>query len=129
MNGAESLVSSLIVNGIEVCSSNPGTSEMYFVAALDRVAGLSCVLGLHETVVNGAVDVYTRMAGKPAVTLLYTRSGFANAEMDRPNLDWVSLASGMGVRSRRAETVSDFYQALIEALEYDGPFVIEAVRP
>ena len=36
MNGAESLVRTLVVNGVEVCFTNPGTSEMHFVAALDK---------------------------------------------------------------------------------------------
>ena len=37
MNGAESLLTTLTNNGIEVCFTNPGTSEMHFVAALDEV--------------------------------------------------------------------------------------------
>ena len=36
MNGAESLVETLAASGIEVCFANPGTSEMHFVAALDK---------------------------------------------------------------------------------------------
>ena len=73
MNGAESLVHSLIDNGVEVCFTNPGTSEMHFVAALDRVPGLHCVLGLFEGVVTGAADGYYRMTDKPAATLLQDR--------------------------------------------------------
>jgi acetolactate synthase I/II/III large subunit len=34
MNGAESLVRTLVGSGVEVCFANPGTSEMHFVAAL-----------------------------------------------------------------------------------------------
>src|SRR5215210_2376148 len=78
MNGAESLARTLLASGIEVCFSNPGTSEMHFVAALDRVPGLRCVLGLHETVVTGCADGYARMTGKPAATLLHCGPGFAN---------------------------------------------------
>ena len=70
INGAESLVHALIDSGIEVCFSNPGTSEMHFVAALDKIAGMRCVLGLFEGVVTGAADGYWRMKDKPAVTLL-----------------------------------------------------------
>ena len=66
MNGAESLVRTLVANGVEVCFTNPGTSEMHFVAALDRVDGMRCVLGLFEGVVTGAADGYYRMADKPA---------------------------------------------------------------
>ena len=52
MNGAESLVRTLVGGGVEVCFANPGTSEMHFVAALDRVDGMRCVLGLFEGVVH-----------------------------------------------------------------------------
>ena len=37
MNGAQSLIASLVRSDVEVCFSNPGTSEMHFVAALDSV--------------------------------------------------------------------------------------------
>ncbi len=78
MIGAESLVRTLIAGGIEVCFANPGTSEMHFVAALDRHPELRCVLGLQENVVTGAADGYARITGKPAVTLLHLGSGLAN---------------------------------------------------
>src|ERR1700761_6097566 len=78
MNGAESLVHSLLNSGVTTCFSNPGTSEMHFVAALDRVPGMHCVLGLFEGVVTGAADGYARMAGKPAATLLHCGPGLAN---------------------------------------------------
>jgi acetolactate synthase I/II/III large subunit len=78
MNGAESLVHSLLKSGVTTCFSNPGTSEMHFVAALDRVPGMHCVLGLFEGVVTGAADGYARMAGKPAATLLHCGPGLGN---------------------------------------------------
>ena len=71
MNGAESLVRTLIAGGVNVCFTNPGTSEMHFVAALDKVPGMRCVLGLFEGVVTGAADGYYRMLGRPASTLLH----------------------------------------------------------
>ena len=78
MNGAESLVRTLVAGGVDVCFTNPGTSEMHFVAALDRVEGMRCVLGLFEGVVTGAADGYFRMKGKPASTLLHLGPGLAN---------------------------------------------------
>lgn len=78
MNGAESLVHTLLKSGVNVCFANPGTSEMHYVAALDRVPGMRCVLGLFEGVVTGAADGYARMAGKPAATLLHCGPGLAN---------------------------------------------------
>ncbi|MCB1842584.1 MAG: acetolactate synthase large subunit [Halioglobus sp.] len=79
MNGAQSLLTTLINNGVEVCFTNPGTSEMHFVAALDDVEGMRCVLCLFEGVVSGAADGYARMARKPASTLLHLGPGLGNA--------------------------------------------------
>jgi acetolactate synthase I/II/III large subunit len=78
MNGAESLVRTLVAGGVDVCFANPGTSEMHFVAALDRVEGMRCVLGLFEGVVTGAADGYFRMKNTPASTLLHLGPGLAN---------------------------------------------------
>ena len=75
MNGAESLVRTLLAQGVDTCFTNPGTSEMHFVAALDRIDGMRCVLGLFEGVVTGAADAYYRMARKPASTLLHLGPG------------------------------------------------------
>src|SRR5262249_1826113 len=58
--------------------ANPGTSEMHFVAALDRVPGMRAVLALHENVATGAADGYARMAERPAATLLHLGPGLAN---------------------------------------------------
>ena len=78
MNGAESLVRTLALNGIEVCFTNPGTSEMHFMAALDHTNALRCILGLQENIVTGAADGYGRMAEKPAATLLHLGPGLGN---------------------------------------------------
>ncbi len=78
MNGAESLLRTLVASDVEVCFANPGTSEMHFVTALDRAPGMRAVLGLFEGVVTGMADGYGRMAGKPAATLLHLGPGLAN---------------------------------------------------
>ena len=78
MNGAELLLQTLVEAGVEVAFANPGTSEMHFVAALDKQDGIRGVLGLFEGVVTGAADGYARMAGKPACTLLHLGPGLAN---------------------------------------------------
>jgi len=78
MNGAESLIRTLVAGGVGTCFANPGTSEIHLVAALDRVPEIRCVLGLFEGVVTGAADGYARMAEKPASTLLHLGPGFAN---------------------------------------------------
>ncbi|MCA3564378.1 MAG: acetolactate synthase large subunit [Methylocystis sp.] len=78
MNGAESLVRTLVAGGVDTCFSNPGTSEMHFVAALDRVDGMDCVLCLFEGVATGAADGWARMTGRPGLTLLHLGPGLAN---------------------------------------------------
>jgi acetolactate synthase-1/2/3 large subunit len=78
MNGAESLVRSLLAGGVNVCFTNPGTSEIHLVAALDRVTEIRCVLGLFEGVVTGAADGYARMTERAACTLLHLGPGFGN---------------------------------------------------
>ncbi len=79
MTGAESLVRTLIASGVEVCFANPGTSEMHFLGALDKVSGMRPVLGLFEGIVSGMADGYARVTGKPAATLLHLGSGLGNA--------------------------------------------------
>src|SRR5579872_142865 len=78
MNGAESLVHTLLSAGIDCCFTNPGTSEIHIVAALDRIPQMRCVLGLFEGVVTGAADGYARMTRKPACTLVHLGPGLAN---------------------------------------------------
>jgi acetolactate synthase-1/2/3 large subunit len=78
VNGARSLLDTLLASGLDTCFANPGTSEMHFVAALDKAPGMRCVLGLHETIVTGMADGYWRIAGNPACTLLHCGPGLAN---------------------------------------------------
>jgi acetolactate synthase I/II/III large subunit len=78
INGAESLVHTLVGHGLKVCFANPGTSEMHFVAALDRIPGIRCIPGLQENIVTGMADGYARVSGEPAVTLLHCGPGLAN---------------------------------------------------
>jgi len=60
MNGADSLVHTLLQSGVNRCFANPGTSEMHFVAA-PAMAGCFAVsgksAGSKECVVADAVDV------------------------------------------------------------------------
>jgi acetolactate synthase-1/2/3 large subunit len=78
MNGAQSLVDSLLASGIDTCFGNPGTSEMHLVAALAERPEMRCILGLFEGVVTGAADGFARMADRPAMTLLHCGPGLAN---------------------------------------------------
>ncbi len=77
-NGAQALMKTLVDAGVEICFTNPGTSEMHFVAALDSEPRMRAVLTLFEGVATGAADGYARMADKPAATLLHLGCGLGN---------------------------------------------------
>ena len=98
MIGAEALVRTLLASGVEACFANPGTSEMHFVAALDRAPGMRCVLGLAESVVTGCADGYGRMADKPAATLLHCGPGLANglANLHNARRAWTPVVNIVG---------------------------------
>lgn len=110
MNGAESLVRTLVASGVDTCFANPGTSEMHFVAALDRVGGMRCVLSLFEGVASGAADGYGRMTGKPAATLLHLGPGLGNA-----------LANLHNARKARTPLVNIVGDHAVHHRAYDAP--------
>lgn len=78
MNGAESLVATLVEQGVDICFANPGTSEMHFLAALGNNPRMRSVLCLFEGVATGAADGWYRMKDTPASTLLHLGPGLAN---------------------------------------------------
>jgi len=78
MNGAQALIRTLVNAGVTACFTNPGTSEMHFVAALDSAAEMRAVLATFEGVATGAADGYARMAGAPGATLLHLGPGLGN---------------------------------------------------
>lgn len=110
MNGAEALVRTLAGAGIEVCFTNPGTSEMHFVAALDRLDMLYCILALQENVATGAADGYARMTGTPAATLLHLGPGFANG-----------LANVHNAKKAKVPMVNIVGEHATYHLKYDAP--------
>lgn len=78
MIGAEILIKTAVKAGIEVCFTNPGTTEMPLVCAFDSIAGIRPYLGLFEGCCTGAADGYGRMTDKPAMTLLHLGPGLGN---------------------------------------------------
>ena len=78
MDGAESIARTLTACRVDTCFSNPGTTEIHIVAALDAVPGLRGVLCLFEGTATGAADGYGRMRGRPAAALLHLGPGLAN---------------------------------------------------
>src|ERR671910_411121 len=78
MDRGQAMIRTLVDAGVTTCFTNPGTSEMHFVAALDSVPEMRGVLGLFEGVATGAADGYARMTGRPAATLLHLGPGLGN---------------------------------------------------
>ncbi len=66
MSNAQALIRTLVDSGVTACFTNPGTSEMHFVAALDAVPQMRGVLTLFKGVATGAADGYARMTDRPA---------------------------------------------------------------
>jgi acetolactate synthase-1/2/3 large subunit len=110
MNGAQALMRTLVEAGVEVCFTNPGTSEMHFVAALDREPRLRAVLTLFEGVATGAADGYARMADKPAATLLHLGCGLGNG-----------LANLHNARKARVPVVNIVGDHATHHARYDAP--------
>ena len=110
MNGAESLIRTLLGGGVDVCFANPGTSEIHIVAALDQIGEMRCVLGLFEGVVTGAADGYARMAEKPATTLLHLGPGLGNG-----------LANLHNANRARVPIINLVGQHATYHLQYDPP--------
>ncbi|HSQ70723.1 MAG TPA: acetolactate synthase large subunit [Steroidobacteraceae bacterium] len=116
MNGAQSLIGTLVNCGVEVCFGNPGTSEMHFVAALDSSPGMRAVLCLFEGVATGAADGYGRMAGRPAAVLLHLGPGLANG-----------LANLHNARRAASPVVAIVGDHATSHLQYDAPLTSDIV--
>jgi acetolactate synthase-1/2/3 large subunit len=114
LTGAECLLRSLLAAGIDVSFMNPGTSEMQFVSALDRVAGMRGILCLHETVCAGAADGYARMLGRPASALLHLGPGLANA-----------LSNLHNARKARSPVVNIIGEHATHHMAYDAPLTAD----
>jgi acetolactate synthase I/II/III large subunit len=114
MNGADLLCDTLLAGGVDTCFANPGTSEMHFVAALDRKPAMRCVLGLFEGVVTGAADGYARMADKPAATLMHLGPGLANG-----------LANVHNAKRARTPMINVVGDHATYHLQYDAPLTTD----
>ena len=122
MNGAHALIRTLVACGVDTCFTNPGTSEMHFVAALDDVPEMRGVLGLFEGVATGAADGYARVAGRPAATLLHLGPGLANG--------WANLHNARRAHTPVVNVVGDHawpHKPLDAPLESDIEAVAGAV--
>jgi acetolactate synthase-1/2/3 large subunit len=77
-NGAYALLRTLVDAGVDTCFTNPGTTEVHLVEALDSIPEMRTVLALFEGVATGAADGYARITDVPAATLLHLGPGLGN---------------------------------------------------
>src|SRR5690242_46514 len=109
-NGAQALIRTLVNSGVTTCFTNPGTSEMHFVAALPILPEMRAVLGLFEGVATGAADGYARMADRPAATLLHLGPGLGNG-----------LANLHNARRAKVPLVNIVGDHATDHVQYDAP--------
>jgi len=102
MLGGDVLIETLANAGVETCFLNPGTTEIYTVAALERNDRIRPISTVFEAVATGAADGYARMAGKPAMTLLHQGVGLANglANLHNAKKARVPVVNVVGQHSR-----------------------------
>src|ERR671910_605139 len=110
MDRGQAMIRTLVDAGVTTCFTNPGTSEMHFVAALDSVPEMRGVLGLFEGVATGAADGYARMTGRPAATLLHLGPGLGNG-----------LANVHNARRARSPMVNIVGEHATYHRQYDAP--------
>src|ERR671910_2797657 len=110
MDRGQAMIRTLVDAGVTTCFTNPGTSEMHFVAALDSVPEMRGVLGLFEGVATGAADGYARMTGRPAATLLHLGPGLGNG-----------LANVHNARRARTPMVNIVGEHATYHKQYDAP--------
>lgn len=108
-NGAHALIKTLLNAGVDTCFTNPGTSEMHFVAALDDT-DMRAVLTLFEGVATGAADGYARIANKPAATLLHLGCGLGNG-----------MANLHNARKARVPMINIIGDHALYHKQYDAP--------
>ena len=75
MKGAQALIRTLVDAGVTTCFTNPGTSEMHFVAALDSVPEMRAVLALFEGVATGRRRRLRAHGGRPGRDAAAPRPG------------------------------------------------------
>ena len=96
-SGARTLIRTLVANDVTVCFSNPGTSEMHFVAGLDSEPEMRPVLVLQEVRLPCRMRIRCRSAAAPPEPLAPAQqqraSSWPHALWLAPAL-WQNVATG-----------------------------------
>ncbi len=99
-------------------------SAMYTIQALWTQARE----GLNVTTIILANQAYEILKGElHNVGAQPGEDALSMLNLDRPTLDFVSLAKGMGVPGRQVDDIRDLMQAIEDAAKEPGPYLIEAL--
>lgn len=85
VTGAAAVLRTLAAGGVRHVFTNPGTTEIAFVAAAPAVPEIEPVLVVDEIVASGAADATSRLTGVPGATLLHLGPGLTNAAANLHN--------------------------------------------
>jgi len=100
-------------------------SAMYTVQALWSMArentDVTVVIMNNRSYAILNIELARVGAGQP------TPGTLSMLDLSRPDIDWVALAEGMGVPATRANNAEDFHQQFADAMEGQGPCLIEAM--
>ncbi|NNN01706.1 MAG: acetolactate synthase large subunit [Acidimicrobiaceae bacterium] len=99
MNGAHSLLATLRANEVTTIFTNPGTTEVDLMAALDSFDDVHAVLCLFEGVATGAADGFARVTGRASATLVHLGPGLSNG--------WANLHNARRAHSPIVNIVGD----------------------
>jgi len=127
--GGEALLAGLAETGVDICFSNPGTSELDLVAALETEHRIRCVQVAFEGVASGAADGYGRMSGRPAATLLHLAPGLYNASANLHNAvkAGTPIINLVGDHARSHRAYSTALSADLEAIAGAQSALVERV--
>ena len=110
------------------------------VVALESDGSAMYTMQAWWTMAREGLDVTTILCNNSSYAVLNMELGRVGVEgagprakemldISRPDLDFVSMARGMGVAATRATTAEEFNEQLARALATPGPTLVEAVVP
>jgi len=120
-----SLGAAIACPGQKVIALQADGSAMYTVQALWSMAreqaDVTVVLLNNRSYAILNIEMMRVGAAQP------TPKALSMLDLSRPDIDWVSIAEGMGVPATRATTAEEFHQQFEAALSGKGPNLIEAM--
>jgi acetolactate synthase-1/2/3 large subunit len=106
------------VINLEADGSGMYTLQALWTQAREQLDVLTIIWANHSYAIlrHELTNVGARNPGRKALDML---------SLGNPDLDWVSMAKGMGVEGVRVATIEDFAKALRGGIARRGPFLIE----